>query len=1308
MRKISKKVLKISSIIGLLTTLSLGSIIPVCILHNSDNKSQLNSSNISPLSPWGPQYIPASVLDSKATGGTFDLFIDNTITRAYDFNCTDLSFDKVSEDGTIQWDGKTYSISEISSQTADANGGFAGNLGLKGNLSFPKWLKKIGAHAFFNCTGLNDASKLITIPSSIDAIGSCAFKGTLFGKMQFLQADPDAITFESASCSAHDSDWRPGLGSPSAEGYVVYVPYGSKEAYANKQNFRFTTAQIHDGTLLTKLDLDKTNIVEKVSNTATITPILDEGINPEEVTVTWTSTDTSGEYVSFSPTTKGNNPNTIKFLKATTSPIILTAKVTDYLGNTLTKTCTLSSSWKDLTSVTIDNRTPTGKAGSTIDLIAKLNDGADYLTNQITWECSDPTVASFSPNPTTSGSKVTVNLLKHAASTDNVTITAKVNDTILDTVPLVVDYADVVSLDDPTGGSTSLEGKIAVDGSDTNVWSAVVSPSTADQTVKWELQAATPGENIPNWLSIDEQGKVSWTNPDKAKKYEFYVKATTVGKTSSGTTISKTSPKITLTIKYSDITDISISPTTPLTKTVKAGTNGQIQFNGTVIPSTANPELTWTLKMTDPAVGKPNWLDIDKNTGLLTWTNLCTYGTYSFVVTATGKDSDGSDFVKDTNPIILTVDYSDVQTVSVTPPADFSPATWLTGEAFTSSAFTATVTPSTANDKVLWSIVFDSPNTMPGLTIDSNGVLKWDGNDNVGRYTFKVRAQALGFDEHGNHPYADSPAYTVEIKYQYPSFIRIVSAPTVVRATGIAGKSGYFSSPFAANILDANQQLFPSQDKTWSITSFRDDPQTTTSVPSWLHISQKGDQFEGKTLDEGLVYWDTNAVIGHYFFKVTATANSLDKTGQTIKVETTQEYEIVIENKQVESIKIDSGSFDENTKLGVGGLQSSNSFNATVTYKDGLGSSSQNVIWEIDWTSFTKDNVKADKVDWLSVKTDAGVGLINWTSSSTIGSYKFKLIAVSSEDSSVYAKTANYCTLDVEYQNVASVSIIDTEVISDNKSIIGNNGQLSAPFKANVVTDGIGLANQDVTWKIVDFKNKKTPSVEPVPSWLSIDSNGLVKWTEYAPLGDYEFSVVATSVGLDTAGKPVVSNKSKTIDLSISYAGIKTINVSSETITKDVLVNTSGSMKFTAEAIGIDDKKTSQDFRWEIRMKDGSEAPSWIKIDNLTGEVVWTNEVTKESLYQFEIRAYSNLYGYENTFGYRDLNLNFIKTVNYSFDLTRFLEISLGMGIPFLVFGVTAAIYMARTQQKNQIIIDVLEMNNSSQHKNKSKDDKKK
>ena len=48
------------------------------------------------------------------------------------------------------------------------------------------------------------------------------------------------------------------------------------------------------------------------------------------------------------------------------------------------------------------------------------------------------------------------------------------------------------------------------------------------------------------------------------------------------------------------------------------------------------------------------------------------------------------------------------------------------------------------------------------------------------------------------------------------------------------------------------------------------------------------------------------------------------------------------------------------------------------------------------------------------------------------------------------------------------------------------------------------------------------------------------------------------------------------------------------------------------------------------------------------------------------------------------------------------------MGIPFLVFGVTAAIYMARTQQKNQIIIDVLEMNNSSQHKNKSKDDKKK
>ena len=101
MRKISKKVLKISSIIGLLTTLSLGSIIPVFILHNSDNKSQLNSSNISPLS-FGPQDIPASVLDSKATGGTFDLYIDNTITRAYDFNCTDLSFDNVSEDGTIQ------------------------------------------------------------------------------------------------------------------------------------------------------------------------------------------------------------------------------------------------------------------------------------------------------------------------------------------------------------------------------------------------------------------------------------------------------------------------------------------------------------------------------------------------------------------------------------------------------------------------------------------------------------------------------------------------------------------------------------------------------------------------------------------------------------------------------------------------------------------------------------------------------------------------------------------------------------------------------------------------------------------------------------------------------------------------------------------------------------------------------------------------------------------------------------------------------------------------------------------------------
>ena len=163
---------------------------------------------------------------------------------------------------------------------------------------------------------------------------------------------------------------------------------------------------------------------------------------------------------------------------------------------------------------------------------------------------------------------------------------------------------------------------------------------SADQ---WEI-VMTQGEK-PEWLSIDNQGLLSWTNQCVAGTYNFKIKATNTqtqifGETQEINLIIESNPQV-------------LGKTEIYSETTKKGSE---QFKSS--SELFNP-TKWEIIMTEGET--PNWLSISEQ-GLLSWTELCVEGTYKFKIKAT---DDTFPLSIETQEIILTITNNTPKTFNI-------------------------------------------------------------------------------------------------------------------------------------------------------------------------------------------------------------------------------------------------------------------------------------------------------------------------------------------------------------------------------------------------------------------------------------------------------------------------------------------------------------------------------------------------------------------------------------------------------------------------------------------------------------------
>ena len=160
-------------------------------------------------------------------------------------------------------------------------------------------------------------------------------------------------------------------------------------------------------------------------------------------------------------------------------------------------------------------------------------------------------------------------------------------------------------------GETTINSQMNVAGSKQYTLNTEFNPTN------WEI-VMIESEQKPSWLSVDNDGLLSWTAQYTSGTYKFKIKAT------DETQNFVESPPITLKIYNSTIDgDQQID-----TESSKAGSK-QYTFNST--PWGLIPDQ-WEIIMTEGA--KPDWLTIESN-GLLSWTDQCVAGTYKFKIKAT-------------------------------------------------------------------------------------------------------------------------------------------------------------------------------------------------------------------------------------------------------------------------------------------------------------------------------------------------------------------------------------------------------------------------------------------------------------------------------------------------------------------------------------------------------------------------------------------------------------------------------------------------------------------------------------------------
>ena len=1119
----------------------------------------------------------------------------------------------------------------------------------------------------------------------------------------------------------------PELSLDPATGVVSYSPTASSKLSEGTYSFSLTATSVDNPTVsktsdvvqlvvkkdyVTSLTVDPISDIDVIQTKPSTTPVtptatvepstadqgvvwsLKEGVgtttlptwltcDPVTGDIAWTATtkDDIGTYNIILVATSVGEMDSTGAKKVIETPFVVNVKYDDPTSITLSEGQTTLSGYAS------NAGAATSAFKATITPAEAKQEVTWALDNAPNWLSVNNGLISWS-NLATKG---TYNFTVKATAVDDPTVIAT-----SDPITLTIDFNHVQSVAKPTG-PTSLDGFHNEAKRAATPFTTTVDPLDANQDVTWSLIGA------PSWVSIDADGYISWTNDAQEGTYNFTVKATSVGLDVDGNTVdSPESEAVTLTIKYAQPTSITITDG-QYTGGNKAGIAGSLAaFKAKVLPDNAKQSVEWSL--TDKSANFPSWITINSSTGVISWTDQCKKGAYSCNVKAKTTDADYPSIEATTDQTVnLTFTYADVTDIVITTPTDFPTTDWVKGHSITTSSFTAVVQPDGfADPNVTWSIkTSEGSQELSGLTIDPNtGILTWDGTGEPGTYKFKVVATSNGTQSTGAHYVKETSEFVVNVVYDKPTSITINDGPTVAGQGG-KGRWGKSNNHYTA-VVETKEHV--AQDVNWSLVDFKKDA-AAEPVPTWLHISQGGEsvpEISDDPLPAGLIYWDNNCINGTYSVKVKVTAVEKSSTGTDVSATTTTDYNFVIDEATVDAIQLVDGTglYTQTGTAGIAGTQLDPGFKAKTTYSDGT-SDENTATWSI--TDFKKDGQTFPKPAWLNITPDAsGVAKVNWTNASEKGVYTFNIVATAAKDLNKNAKTTTPVTLTIDYAFVGDVLLTDTTVQENNESIIGSSGQLSDKFKATVnPKDGIGTIEPGVTWKI------EMNDGSQVPSWLHIDPEGLVTWDNNAPIGDYAFHVVATSVGKMESGQQAVSNPSKTIKLKVKYADVANITISGgsgPSITSEI--NKSGSTDpyiATVNPVGT----TLQDVTWKIETKDGSPLPDWIFIDQ-NGKVSWT-EHSNTGKYEFVIKAYANQEGSTSIFGEQDLTLIFNDipvpptppkpepTDNY--DITRWIQIGLGLGIPTLIFGYTACHYIRISRRNNKNLINAIETKSPIVHR---------
>ena len=249
---------------------------------------------------------------------------------------------------------------------------------------------------------------------------------------------------------------------------------------------------------------------QEVQVTATINN-LDHATAP----ITWTADST---YIQISdPTSYSGVAKTIKLLKASSTPIVITATSGSYV-----RTISITINPATVTAITLKQYSfENVEIGSEITNIATINPEADPTT-PIYWkvrQTSDAHAVNIVNSETTTGVAVRINILyrpKQGSGSVMFDVTSGAKKT---SFVINIKYKDVESVQ--IEGTPTIKGNESTGGS--QIYKAIVNPVGSDQSVEWSIET----QDHPNWITINSStGELKWSDAAVLGEYTFKIRAT--------------------------------------------------------------------------------------------------------------------------------------------------------------------------------------------------------------------------------------------------------------------------------------------------------------------------------------------------------------------------------------------------------------------------------------------------------------------------------------------------------------------------------------------------------------------------------------------------------------------------------------------------------------------------------------------------------------------------------------------------------------------------------------------------------------